>query len=336
MYGVQCGYRDNAPMTPTFAITFDTELIWGSVDHVTPAEFERRYPDVRGAIAGIVRLLQTYEVSATWAVVGHLFLDACHLDAGGSAHPSIVLPAPHSSAARWYRADPGASRERAPLFYGDDVLELLTAGRTPQEIGCHSFVHAPYDDPAMTADVVRSDLAECKRAAAARGLELTSFVFPRNREAHHDLLQAEGFTAFRGSDPTWHADIGGSVGRLAHLVDQAVAMPPPVSVPSERLPGLWNIPGSMLLLHSSGVRRVVPLRARVAKARAGLWRAVREGAVFHLWTHPFNIASDAAFMLEALERILREAAAMRDRGELTIEPMRTIAARSRQATRRST
>jgi hypothetical protein len=268
-------------------------------------------------------------MSATWAVVGHLFLDRCRRDANGAPHPEIVMPAPESPAARWYRADPGTTRESDPLFYGDDLLDLLTAGRTVQEIGCHSFVHAPYDDPAMTADVVRSDLAECKRVAAARGIELTSFVFPRNREAHHDVLRAEGFTAYRGADPTWHAHIGGPVGRLAHLVDQAVAMPPPVSVPSERLPGLWNIPGSMLLLHSSGVRRVVPLRARVAKARAGLRRAVRDGAVFHLWTHPFNIASDAAFMLEALERILREAAVMRDRGALAVEPMRAIAARSR-------
>jgi peptidoglycan/xylan/chitin deacetylase (PgdA/CDA1 family) len=323
-------------MTPTLAITFDTELIWGSVDHVTPAEFERRYPDVRGAIAGIMRLLQTYEISATWAVVGHLFLARCREDASGSAHPAIVMPARGSAAERWFRADPCTSRERDPLFYGDDLLDLLTASRTAQEIGCHSFVHAPYDDPAMTAEVVRSDLAECKRAAARRGIELTSFVFPRNREAHHDSLRAEGFTAYRGADPTWHASIGGPAGRLAHLIDQGMAIPPPVSTPRQILPGLWNIPGSMLLLHNSGFRGAVPLRARVAKAKAGLRRAVREGAVFHLWTHPFNVASDAPFMLEALERILREAALMRDREELLVEPMRSIAKRSRQEGIRAT
>ncbi len=323
-------------MTPTFALTFDTELIWGSIDRGTPAQFERRYPDVRGAIAGIVRLLQTYEVSATWAVVGHLFLERCQRDESGTAHPSLISPAPDAAAARWCQADPGTSRGRDPLFYGNDILDLLAAGRTVQEIGCHSFFHVPYDDPAMTTDVVRSDLAECKRAAAARGIKLTSFVFPRNEEAHHEALRAEGFTAFRGADPTWHAAIGSTAGRLAHLVDQAMAIPPPVSVPKQTLPGLWNIPGSMLLLHTSGVRRAVPLGARVAKARAGLRKAERDGGVFHLWTHPFNIASDSAFMLEALERILREAALMRDRGVLDIEPMRTIAERAQDVGRRHT
>lgn len=316
-------------MTPTLAITFDTELIWGSVDRLTPQEFDRRYPDVRGAIAGIAKLMQTYEMSATWAVVGHLFLAQCSLDANGNAHPTIVRPSPGSRAARWFRADPGTSRKRDPLFYGDDVLELLIGGRTPQEIGCHSFVHAPFDDPAMTAEAVKSDLAECKRVAALQGIELTSFVFPRNGEAHHASIRAEGFTAYRGADPTWYAPISGPTRRIAHLVDQTLAITPPVSVPSETLPGLWNIPGSMLLLHRSGIRRAVPSHARVAKARAGMRRAVREGAVFHLWTHPFNVATDAAFMLGALERILRDAARLRDRGELVVESMRTIALRSR-------
>lgn len=315
-------------MTPTLAITFDTELIWGSLDHLTPPEFERRYPDVRRAIRGIIRLLQAYEIPATWAVVGHLFLPRCVRDEHGNAHPTIVRPAAGSSAERWYRADPGSSRQLDPLYYGDDLLDALTACRVPQEIGCHSFFHAPYDDPAMTAEVVRSELAECRRVATLRGINLTSFVFPRNREAHHDALQAEGFTAYRGADPTWHASIAGSAGRIAHLVDQAMAIAPPVSLPSETLPGLWNIPGSMLLLHTSGLRRAIPMKLRVAKVRAGLRRAVQEGRVFHLWTHPFNFASNAPFMLEVLERTLREAAAMRDREELLIEPMSAIAKRA--------
>ena len=309
-------------MPPTLAITFDTELIWGSLDHLTPTEFERRYPDVRGAIRGIIGLLDVYEIPATWAVVGHLFLSECVRDKAGNAHPAIVMPVSGSAAERWFHADPGSSRQ------GDDLLDALTACRVPHEIGCHSFVHAPYDDAGMTREVVSSELAECRRLAALRGINLTSFVFPRNREAHHEVLRAEGFTAYRGADPTWHASIGGSAGRLAHLADHAMAIAPPVSLPHETLPGLWNIPGSMLLLHTSGVRRAIPMQWRLAKVKAGLRRALREGGVFHLWTHPFNIASDATFMLKVLEHILREAAATRDRDGLLIEPMNAIAARA--------
>ena len=61
------------------------------------------------------------------------------------------------------------------------------------------------------------------------------------------------------------------------------------------------------------------MSSRIRKARAGLRAAAVSGSVFHLWTHPFNLSSDRAFMLAMLETILRDATAARDRGELVME-----------------
>ena len=141
------------------------------------------------------------------------------------------------------------------------------------------------------------------------------------------MIREAGFTAFRGADPAWHSGLGGPVGRMARYLDHLVALPPPVSVPTEALPRLWNVPGSMLLLHRSGARRWVSLESRVRKARRGLHAAAERGAVFHLWTHPFNLASDPDGLIRVVDRILREAVAMRERGELVIETMSTVAAR---------
>ena len=71
-------------MTGTLILSFDTELIWGSFDTKTPEEFGRLYPDVRGTIDRLLSLLDRYEVSATWAVLGHVFLSACSRDACGA------------------------------------------------------------------------------------------------------------------------------------------------------------------------------------------------------------------------------------------------------------
>ena len=56
-------------------------------------------------------------------------------------------------------------------------------------------------------------------------------------------------------------------------------------------------------------------------------RAIREGRVFHLWTHPFNLASDREPMLETLDAILRDAVRLRDDGLLRIESMSAVAER---------
>ena len=79
-------------MTGTFALTFDTELIWGSFDTLTPERFVQRYPDVRRIIDRTLPMLERYEVAATWAVVGHLFLRSCVRGASGLAHPELVRP----------------------------------------------------------------------------------------------------------------------------------------------------------------------------------------------------------------------------------------------------
>jgi peptidoglycan/xylan/chitin deacetylase (PgdA/CDA1 family) len=321
------GNRSAQGVTPTFTLTFDTELIWGSFDQVPPGRFELLYPDIRGTIDSILRLLDQYEVSATWAVLGHLYLSECRRDVSGIAHPELPRPRQSWRPGDWYSDDPCTDRRRDPLWYGDDILDTLLAARTPQEIGCHSFSHVLYGDPELTREAADADLRACIELAAARGITPRSFVFPRNSEGHHEALKAHGFTAYRGADPTWHARIHGPIGRAAHLVDQAAALPPPVSMPVETLPGLWNIPGSALLMHRTGARRLIPMASRIHKAQAGLQRAEATGGVFHLWTHPFNLASDPQFMVATLEAIVREAVKRRDRGTLVIEPMGAVAER---------
>jgi peptidoglycan/xylan/chitin deacetylase (PgdA/CDA1 family) len=314
-------------VTPTFTLTFDTELFWGSFDQMPAERFARLYPNIRGTIASVLRMLEQYEVSSTWAVLGHLFLSECRRDGSGIAHPELVRPRQSWRDGDWYAADPCTDRVRDPLWYGDDILDALQAARTPQEIGCHSFSHILFGDPALTRGAVDADLDACVTVAAKRGITLRSFVFPRNSEGHHEALKAHGFTAYRGADPTWHAGLRGPVGRAAHLIDQMAAFPPPVSQPTERLPGLWNIPGSGLLMSRLGVRRLIPMTSRIRKARAGLRRAEASGGAFHLWTHPFNLACDPEVMIGALEGIVRDAVQRRDRGTLVIEPMGAIAER---------
>lgn len=312
---------------PTLALTFDTELVWGSFDHTSPEEFERRYPDIRATIRSLIAMLETYEVAATWAVVGHLFLSSCRRSADGVAHPDLVRPRQRWRGGDWYAFDPCTDRERDPLWYGPDVLDLLQGARVPQEIGCHSFSHILYGDPDLDAAAVDSDLRACLDIAAQRGLTLRSFVFPRNVEGHHRSLADHGFVAYRGADPNAYAAWPRPAARAAHLLSHVVGAPPPVSQPRERLPGLWNIPGSTLLIQRNGPRRAIGRAARLRRARAGIRRAVETRSVFHLWTHPFNIASDPGYLLAVLEAILTEAARERDRGRLHIATMGAIAAR---------
>jgi peptidoglycan/xylan/chitin deacetylase (PgdA/CDA1 family) len=310
---------------PTFVISLDQELIWGSFDHTTPGAFLAAHPDPRGTVRALVEMFEELEIPATWAIVGHLFLSSCARGPDGRAHPEIVRPNHAFYPGDWLGADPCTDRARDPLWYGDDILDLVQGARAGHEIACHSFSHVVYGDPGCAEEAAAADLLACVEAAKKRGVLLRSFVFPRNREGHHHLLRQHGFIAFRGEEPAWWRGLPGAAKRAGHLIDQAAMRPPPVVEPVERLPGLWNLPGSMLLLHRHGVRRYIPLAMRRRRISLGLTRAIEQRRLFHLWFHPHNLSYDRAGLFAVLRQGLRQAARLRDRGLLDIRTMDSLA-----------
>ena len=241
-------------MRPTLVISIDHEFIWGCFDQLGPDAFLKVYPDPRGVVRALVDLFEELQIPTTWAMVGHLFLASCNRGHDGRPHPEIARPHHRWYSGDWLGADPCTDRTRDPLWYGDDILDLIQSARAGHEIACHSFSHVVYGDPGCHREAASTDLRACVETAARRGIKLRSFVFPRNSEGHHALLREHGFIAFRGEDPTWWRDLPGPAKRAGHLLDQAAALPPPVSEPTEKLPGLWNLPGSLLLLHRHGLR----------------------------------------------------------------------------------
>jgi len=319
----------HAPDKPSFVLSLDTELIWGSFHQFSPAQFEAGYPDVRGAIRAIVNLLERYEIPATWAVVGHLFLDRCERNDAGIAHPELIHPRQSYWKEDWYSRDPCSDLRRNHLWYGPDILDMIQRARTKQEIGSHSFAHPRYGDREFTREAAASDLDASLAAARARGLELRSFVYPGNSEAYQELLHDRGFTAYRGTGPDEDRvrRLPAPLQRPTRLATQVLATTPLVGRPVERLPGLWDIPASMLLLTRTGLRRLSTHRARMHRVRAGIAAARRGGSVFHLWTHPWNLADDPAFHLPLLEDVLELVASERDADRLHVETMASMAAR---------
>jgi hypothetical protein len=77
----------------------------------------------------------------------------------------------------------------------------------------------------------------------------------------------------------------------------------------------------MLYFPMHGPRRLLPVSLRVRRARKGLAEAVRQRGVFHLWTHPTNLADETEAMLGGLRAILAEASELRARGRLEVRTM---------------
>jgi hypothetical protein len=268
-----------------FMFTLDTEIAWGMKGD---KNWQKEFENTRQVVDGLLKLLDKYQISATWAFVGELMRE-------------------------------GDDR----LYHAPEMLKSVMDCSTPQEIGCHSFSHPVMDDAAFMADDMDKELSSCVETAKSVGVELKSFVFPQNKIAHIDRLSRFGFVCYRGKDKSWYAKFPKFLNKLAHVVDEYLLIAPPTGTPVRRGEVL-EIPGGYFYPHKRGWAKLLPVSFRVRKAVKGLRKASDKRQIFHLWTHPFNLASDPKELLHGLETIFKEVAQMREKGQIEVRTMKQI------------
>lgn len=298
-----------------FCLSIDVELLWGRHDRDWKA-FVPVVRQSRSIIKETLELLEKYKIGATWAIVGHLFLDSCQT-VKGIKHPEITRPNYVWYQKDWFASDPASSVKNDPGWYGRDIIQLIK--KYPrQEIACHSFSHLIFDDSGCNKKAAESDIRTCIALAEKENIHLTSFIFPRNDIGHLSVLKKFEFTAYRGEEMN-------SLRRtkFAKLLTLISPLTPPVHSPTKN-EGLINIPASMYLPSSRGLRRFIPNHLIVSAAKRGINRAVKERKIFHLWTHPEDLARERHQRIFALEEILSYAKLLQVKQKLSIVPMASI------------
>ena len=311
-----------------FVISIDTEMAWGEAHRRDGTAGSHDFAAEREVIDGILAVFARHGISATWAIVGHLFLDSCERGPDGRAHPDVARPDYAWLDGDWFDIDPCSRVDDAPYWYGPDIVAAVAGCAAPQEIGCHSFSHVIVDDPACTPEVFASELACAQSVARASGVDgLRSFVYPRNAIGQVDRLAEHGFGCYRGGRPT--AAFAGESGwrrRALAAVDKVRPVAGSAVRPAWHPGGVWNVPQTYLFAPATSGRRLPPA-LWVRRPLARLHQAARHRSLFHLWFHPYNVTAAPERSLDALDRICAAAARLRDAGRLDVVTMGDLAAR---------
>lgn len=302
-----------------FVFSLDTELAWGSVHHGDYANHEAEFERTRYVVDSLLELFERYEIHGTWAVVGKLML------AKGESDPVLPEAVPRDSSPDWNGSYSWRRDADDHFWHAPDIVESIRSCRVPQEIGSHNYTHMIMGSPGSNPEGFDQELKASKSVASERDIELKSFVFPRNEIDHLDVLARNGFTSYRGVASSWAWRVPGTVGkRVARLADHFLPVSAPV-VNAVDNDGIVNIPASYSYLHRTGWARYVPISVRVRKSILTMRKAAKSAGIFHLWTHPFNIASDAENLLGGLEQIFQEYKRLHDSGLIQSRTMTEVA-----------
>lgn len=295
-------------------ISLDAELAIGYHDL---DESPTRLRAARSGWVAALELFDQYDVPATWGIVGHLLLREC--DGRHAAHP--LSP-------DWFAADPGGSVDDEDLWFAPDLVEAITDRETAHEIACHSFSHVEFGRPEITREVADAEVRASLRAADRHGISMDSFVFPRNRVGHLDVLADHGFTCYRGNQPTvGYADSRfRSVAKLADWYFGGES--PPIVTPTVDEHGMVDVPASLFLFSFEGLPRQLlgPVFEQpiVRVARRGVDRVSDGDGVFHMWLHPHDLLRPDG--IERMADILSYVDERRAEGRIEVKTMRQVAA----------
>jgi hypothetical protein len=322
-----------------FIISLDLELawglfdLWGSPDAGIPQSSYDRYLQTREVVIdALLRLFQEYQVSATWAIVGHLFLDHCQT-IDGVKHPDMPRPTHRWFKRDWYAWDPASTLERDPAWYGRDIVKKIMAAEPRQDIGCHSFSHVVFGDEGCSAQVAEAEIAKCVALAREMGIDPKSFVFPRNREGHYQILKDYGFSCYRVAQPGWANIFRGQAQRWAKFGNDMLGLSPPCAAVEEKLPGLWSISSSAYYRPAHGSASIIPMYSRVRQGIKGITKAIDAKGIFHLYLHPSGLGFKTEVLLGGLKGILQYAEQKRQEGELDLLSMAQLAEQLEAANR---
>ncbi len=258
----------------------------------------------------LLKLIEKFNVHATWAVQANLLLDR---------HEFTIKNLPDAIAEH-------IRRSGAPLYNGQSVLQQILDCKTPQEIGCHTFSHIRVADPSCTREQFEVELEACRHEFERFGVIPCSFVFPWNSVQFVDSLKKFNYIAYRGPSHNWYTSLPLLLKRLSHLVDHWLLVPS--SMPEVRCEmGVWNLPASYYYVCGKGWGKMIPIQLRVRKVKQDLRVVVRKHRLFHLWFHPFNLVNNTSVWLKGLENIFVAVCRYRDQGLLDNLTMGELARR---------
>lgn len=295
-------------------VSIDMELAWGfNFELLHGSRWARRFlklmDESRECIAGLLGLFEEKGVPATWAVVGHLLLDHCQrID--GIAH--LDMPRPHLDIeVDWYALDPGTTVTNDPLWYAPDLVNMILDSNIKHELASHSFSHVDFS--MCSREVALAEVRKTQELMRKLfNVSPKTFIFPKSRIAHLDVLEKEGLISYRGVIPqTWVERQLKKLSWLAYEVLRSfksnLSHPPITQYVTLIRRSLVEVPGSLLFQETHRVSANDLLKSSLRALR----KISETKGIFHIVLHDYSLVHPATFkaftkLLSYVNRFSRE------------------------------
>lgn len=296
-----------------FVISLDFELYWGVRDKRKIQDYGPALAKVHEIVPDTLKLFREYGIQATFATVGLLFakdkdeMIAYSPDLKPNYKDRNLSPYTDGFILVKDRA------EEDPYHYALSLIEMIARDYPEHEIGTHTFSHYYCQEPGQNVAEFRADLVAAIAIARAKGIELSSLVFPRNQynPEYLEVCRELDILSYRGNERAWYfapdSQEGTSLKKKIYrtldcyinlsghnsykLADSASEKP-------------YNIPSSRFLRPYMPKGGALVEYLKLKRIKDSMTYAAKNGLLYHLWWHPHNFGSNTIKNMDALQSIL--------------------------------
>ena len=318
-------------MSGTFVISLDFELMWGVRDHRSVRDYGDAILGGRVAVPEILSRFKAAGIRATWATVGLMFAKNRDemLEFAPDVRPNYKDPrlSPYSSIETGII---GENEKDDPLHFGGSLIDRIVD--TPgQEIATHTYSHYYCLEPGQDMNSFSADIDAAITIANARGLSLTSLVFPRNQKtpAHARRAAELGIEVTRGEGSGWlNRPRSGAqrtpLFRFIRFLDDAFPTALAKVGNPTKVGSTIDVPSSRFLRPWS--KTLTPYNAlHTRRIQSEMKLTAQSGGTFHLWWHPHNFGRHPKENLARLDELLDTFRYCKDNYGMTSSNMRDFA-----------
>ena len=188
------------------------------------------------------------------------------------------------------------------------MVDVLIKGEPYISLCSHSYSHVRVDAFEENETDFQEEMLLYNSATATLQPE-KKLIFPENIEGFYNILDGLGYQKVRG------AELKQNDNDFINKVKNNLLRSPPLSRFKKIGKHLVRETGS-LFYNARGIRwRRYILENQ---CRRGLSNIIRNGGVFHIYNHPFNLAEDND-LYKSYIKLLYHVAMLRDQGHLTID-----------------
>jgi hypothetical protein len=283
--------------------------MWGVLDKRTIESYGENILNVHSVIPSLLDSFDKYNVKATFATVGFMFLED-KKDLYNNL-PEVIPNYVNRKLTPYDEYLDSIQIGQEKYYFCPDLIRLIK-NKNVHEIGTHTFSHYYCLEKGQDVLGFEADIKKAKEIAKKFDIEITSLVFPKNQfnERYMEVCIKYGITCYRANEFTWiyrarKVEELNFRERLVRILDAYINISGYNCYSDKEMLSTLpiQIPSSRILRNYSKKLRYFEF-AKLYRIKKAMSHAAKNGLTFHLWWHPHNFGKDLKKNIKLLENVL--------------------------------